>query len=97
MGFIAEFLRFYRLIGITRRHELEKQKDFAPLGNHFEAMFSNNIYRKASDVLSRPLCCVPSTDIVIRERDFDGEWDLKLTGNRQKAINMGQVNYFKNI
>lgn len=103
MGFIAELLRHYRLIGTKRAQEREEQtvrkiwnsrvnqhvKDFPPLCNHFQAMYSNNIYRMASDVLGRPLCCVPATKIVVQERDFNAEWTLESTGNATEVLNLG--------
>lgn len=47
----------------------------------------------ASDVLNRPICCVPKTEITIQERDRDENGRLKYTGNKQQAINMGSYNY----
>ncbi|KAI6189985.1 Aminotransferase domain containing protein [Aphelenchoides bicaudatus] len=93
MGFIAEFLRHYRLIGSKRAQEREEQKDFPPLGNHFESMYSNEIYRMGADVLSRPLCGVPDTNIVIQNRDFSKEWVLEPIEGKTKAMNFGSYNY----
>jgi serine palmitoyltransferase len=68
-------------------------QDFAPLGNTFEAMFSNNIYKQGSDIVNRPLTTAPSTEISIQEREFGEELALKLTGKTQNAMNFGSYNY----
>ncbi|KAI6199717.1 Aminotransferase domain containing protein [Aphelenchoides besseyi] len=90
-GLIIEWLR----IGITStRQERPEQKDFAPLHDHFDSLFTNNIYRMASDVLNRPIIGVPGAEVVIKERySEDHGWTYKYTGKERKVINMGSYNY----
>lgn len=53
-------------------------QDFAPLGNHFDALFANNIYRMISDVLNRPIVGVPGAVVTIKERiSEDFGWTYK--------------------
>lgn len=53
-------------------------QDFAPLGNHFDALFANNIYRMISDVLNRPIVGVPGAVVTIKERiSEDYGWTYK--------------------
>ncbi|KAI6242076.1 Aminotransferase domain containing protein [Aphelenchoides fujianensis] len=90
-GLIAERLRIART---SAQEERPEQRDFAPLHDHFDSLFTNNIYRMASDVLNRPIKGVPGAEVVIKERySNDFGWTYKFTGVERRVINLGSYNY----
>ncbi|KAI6228763.1 Aminotransferase domain containing protein [Aphelenchoides fujianensis] len=90
-GLIAERLRIART---SAQEERPEQRDFAPLHDHFDSLFTNNIYRMASDVLNRPIKGVPGAEVVIKERYSDDfGWTYKYTGVERRVINLGSYNY----
>ncbi|KAH7715075.1 CRE-SPTL-3 protein [Aphelenchoides avenae] len=78
LAFLSEWLRVKGWVGADYAKERPEMKDFAPLGNHFDALFANNIYRMISDVLNRPIVGVPGAVVTIKERiSEDYGWTYK--------------------
>lgn len=90
----ADWLRARGFIKVKGAHELDKQKDFAPLNNQFEALYVNNLYRIACDVVNRPLAGFPGAVMKLRDRvTHNHGWNFEYTGIISDVINMGSYNY----
>ncbi|KAI1719302.1 serine palmitoyltransferase 3 [Ditylenchus destructor] len=75
IAIVAEWLRYYDFIRNDWAQERPQQRDFAPLTTQFQAVFANNIYRKASDIMNRPIASVPGPVVTLKNRHtFDHGW-----------------------
>lgn len=91
---LADWLRAHGFLKVQSATEHSKQKDFVSLNNNFGALYVNNLYRIASDVVNRPLAGVPGTIMRLRDRvTRDYGWTFEYTGKTSEVINMGSYNY----
>ncbi|GMS91779.1 hypothetical protein PENTCL1PPCAC_13954 [Pristionchus entomophagus] len=91
---IADLLRNRGWLHTGAQQELTTQKSFVSLDSHFEAMFVNNIYRMATDVVNRPICGVPAAIMRLKDRvTNDFGWTYQFTGETSEVINLGSYNY----
>uniref|UniRef100_A0A915D4Z0 serine C-palmitoyltransferase n=1 Tax=Ditylenchus dipsaci TaxID=166011 RepID=A0A915D4Z0_9BILA len=94
MAVIAEWLRSRNWIRNDWSQERQEQKDFYPLTNHFQTVFTHNIYRKASDIMNRPIIGVPGAVVTLKDRHTnDHGWTYEYSGQERQVINMGSYNY----
>ncbi|GMR59017.1 hypothetical protein PMAYCL1PPCAC_29212 [Pristionchus mayeri] len=91
---VADLLRNRGWIHTGAQQELKSQKSFPSLENHFEAMFNNNFYRIATDVVNRPLGGVPAVIMRLKDRvSNDYGWTYQYTGSTTEVVNLGSYNY----
>ncbi|KAK5966039.1 hypothetical protein GCK32_010690 [Trichostrongylus colubriformis] len=94
IGIFADWLRMRGIIKVPVATDDPRHKGFAPLDDHFEAIYINHIYRKSSDVLNRPITSVPASVMLLKDRYTDDYgWTQKYTGTVSEVINMGSYNY----
>lgn len=93
-GYLRDFLRNIGFEAVKKAKENPKLKDFVPLYADFEAFFTRNLYRRISDCYNRPISSVPGgeIDVMLRESD-DHFWNIRLSGETRKCINVGSYNY----
>ncbi|VDL84222.1 unnamed protein product [Nippostrongylus brasiliensis] len=93
-GVFADWLRMHGFLKVAVATDDPRHKGFAPLDDHFEAVYINHIYRKSSDVVNRPICSVPASVMRLKDRYTDDNgWTQKFTGTETEVINMGSYNY----
>uniref|UniRef100_A0A1I8A8X2 serine C-palmitoyltransferase n=1 Tax=Steinernema glaseri TaxID=37863 RepID=A0A1I8A8X2_9BILA len=93
-AYIREFLRKYGFEENKAAVELEKHRDFVPLFNDFEAVYSRNCYTRVRDVFERPIGSVPGATVDLMDRvTNDYCWSFQYTGTQTKVINVGSYNY----
>ncbi|CAD6186663.1 unnamed protein product [Caenorhabditis auriculariae] len=74
MLFGAMFASWLQSMGIIHgkaKKDDPRLKNFAPLDNHFEAIYTNYIYRMSTDVVNRPICGVPGSIVRLKDRYTD--------------------------
>ncbi|KAK6755196.1 hypothetical protein RB195_013896 [Necator americanus] len=93
-GVFADWLRSRGFIRVKVATDDPRHKGFAPLDDHFEAVYINHIYRKSSDVVNRPISSVAASVMRLKDRySDDNGWTQKFTGTESEVINMGSYNY----
>ncbi|KAK6046560.1 hypothetical protein COOONC_15934 [Cooperia oncophora] len=70
-GIFADWLRMRGIIKVSVAKDDPRHKGFAPLDDHFEAVYINHIYRKSSDVVNRPIASVPASVMLLKDRYTD--------------------------
>lgn len=97
MGIFAFFrsvlLRF-RFETNNQAQELLKQRHFPPLYNHWDALFTQYIYRRMRDILNRPIAGRPGAVMPLKDRiSYDRNWTYVYPGTTTDVINLGSYNY----
>ncbi|CAB03390.2 Serine palmitoyltransferase 3 [Caenorhabditis elegans] len=71
-----------------------RMESFQPLGNSFDATYTDHIYRQSTDVVNRPISGVPGAIVRLKDRYTDDHgWTQKYTGTESEVINLGSYNY----
>ncbi|CAI5453274.1 unnamed protein product [Caenorhabditis angaria] len=93
-AFVASLLDRLGLVENKCKKDDVRLKDFAPIDNHFDAMYTNHIYRLSTDVVNRPISGVPGAIVRLKDRYTDDHgWTQKFTGSESEVINLGSYNY----
>ncbi|VDL76629.1 unnamed protein product [Nippostrongylus brasiliensis] len=90
-GVFADWLRMHGFLKVAVATDDPRHKGFAPLDDHFEAVYINHIYRKSSDVVNRPICSVPASVMRLKDRYTD---DNGWTQNGSDGEDNGEVGFF---
>lgn len=78
LGRLQDFLRFIHVLENHSVAEVPHTKSFVPLYSSYEAFYTRNLYRRAQDCWSRPVCSAPGSEIVVMDRKSpDYGWTLK--------------------
>ncbi|CAB3397849.1 unnamed protein product [Caenorhabditis bovis] len=93
-AFVASYLERFGLIRSKSAKGDRRMRDFAPLDNHFDATYTNHIYRPSTDVVNRPISGVPGAIVRLKDRYSDDfGWTQRFTGTESEVINLGSYNY----
>ncbi|CAJ0585773.1 unnamed protein product, partial [Mesorhabditis spiculigera] len=91
------FFRKHKLIDakeMLMAKERPEQEDFTPLENGFDQMLVNDVYRKSTDIINRPIVGVPGALVRLKDRITKNfGWTYEYTGTETEVINMGSYNY----
>ncbi|EGT38404.1 hypothetical protein CAEBREN_29136 [Caenorhabditis brenneri] len=91
---VATLMDKWGLAKTKRRKDDPRLADFAPLGNSFDATYTDHIYRQSTDVVNRPISGVPGAIVRLKDRYSDDHgWTQKYTGSETEVINLGSYNY----
>ncbi|KAF1752128.1 hypothetical protein GCK72_018682 [Caenorhabditis remanei] len=91
---VATLLDNWGIVKTKRAKGDPRMKDFSPLGNSFDATYTDHIYRQSTDVVNRPISGVPGAIVRLKDRYTDDHgWTQKYTGKETEVINLGSYNY----
>uniref|UniRef100_A0A1I7U2G7 Aminotran_1_2 domain-containing protein n=1 Tax=Caenorhabditis tropicalis TaxID=1561998 RepID=A0A1I7U2G7_9PELO len=91
---VASMLDKWGIVKTKRAKGDPRTENFPPLGNSFDATYTDHIYRQSTDVVNRPISGVPGAIVRLKDRYSDDHgWTQKYTGGETEVINLGSYNY----
>ncbi|CAI2354029.1 unnamed protein product [Caenorhabditis sp. 36 PRJEB53466] len=91
---VATYLDKWGIVRTKRAKGDPRLANFPPLGNSFDATYTDHIYRQSTDVVNRPISGVPGAIVRLKDRYTDDHgWTQKYTGSETEVINLGSYNY----
>ncbi|XP_076274535.1 serine palmitoyltransferase 2-like [Rhynchophorus ferrugineus] len=88
LGYLSQLLFPPKVI-----HEKGRQ-GYQPLYDSFSAFYSRYVYRRVRDCWNYPICSVPGSEVVLKDRiTKDNGWTFEFTGSQTKCVNLASYNY----
>ncbi|KAF7279394.1 hypothetical protein GWI33_007336 [Rhynchophorus ferrugineus] len=70
------------------------RQGYQPLYDSFSAFYSRYVYRRVRDCWNYPICSVPGSEVVLKDRiTKDNGWTFEFTGSQTKCVNLASYNY----
>ncbi|ENN71537.1 serine palmitoyltransferase 2 [Dendroctonus ponderosae] len=67
---------------------------YPPLFDRFSMFYSQYVYRRIRDCWNYPICSVPGSEVVLKDRvTKDCGWTFEFTGSQTKCLNLASYNY----
>lgn len=92
LSFISQFCT--RFFYPPKAIEETGRSGYPPLFDRFSMFYSRYVYRRIRDCWNYPICSVPGSEVVLKDRvTNDCGWTFEFTGTQTKCLNLASYNY----
>ncbi|XP_066249345.1 serine palmitoyltransferase 2 [Euwallacea similis] len=92
LSFISQFCS--RIFYPPKAIEETGRSGYPLLFNRFSMFYSRYVYRRVRDCWNYPICSVPGSEVVLKDRvTNDCGWTFEFTGTQTKCLNLASYNY----